>query len=220
MAHPKLATTQSGYGVIYGLHAGDGVIRYIGQTIHFDRRMASHASSARLGRDLPVYRWIRKHGWSSIEVVILHEVDAGSLNDLEMVEIAKHDRRVLLNANEGGKGQRGFKHKPETREAASRRTRGQWTGERNPNYGKPLGEVAKAKMRAKKIGVRWSDERRSVQTVHRGEANGRAKLTAEKVLEIRRLHSRGATTVALAKMFDIAQSHAHRVAHNQVWRHV
>lgn len=53
-----------------------------------------------------------------------------------------------------------------------------------------------------------------------GENNPRAKLTGAKVLEIRRLHQSGLTTVAIAGMFGVGKTTVGQIIRGQIWTHV
>jgi len=55
----------------------------------------------------------------------------------------------------------------------------------------------------------------------RGEQNGSSKLTAESVLEIRRLCQSGSLTYrAIGKLFGICGGHAKKIGNRELWRHV
>lgn len=89
--------------LVYGLcRKSDPTIRYIGITTrNIDKRLRQHALAAKNGKDLPVYRWWRKH--DDITYVIIHKVDnLNELFKLERDEIASRDN--LLNCTAGGEG--------------------------------------------------------------------------------------------------------------------
>lgn len=56
--------------------------------------------------------------------------------------------------------------------------------------------------------------------IYKGEQNGRAKLTAEKVREIRALYSGGKTQTELAGLFGVDQAIISRVVLRKSWKHV
>lgn len=97
--------------VVYALHLGDGQYRYVGLTRCGAReRLRVHRKHARRGvLDLPVYRWMRKHGAETIQMDVLQAVATpAELNACEMRWIATlaaagHD---LLNCTAGGSGLR------------------------------------------------------------------------------------------------------------------
>lgn len=112
-------------GYIYGLHAGDGVIRYVGQTTRLKARMTEHVIHSRTKASragIPLDQWIR-----SIEVLhvtlLEQNVAAGELDRLEREWIVRLDMRTLFNRTTGGhdmpQGEAhnwfGRKHSAETR---------------------------------------------------------------------------------------------------------
>jgi hypothetical protein len=58
------------------------------------------------------------------------------------------------------------------------------------------------------------------ETVHRGEEAPRAKLTADKVREIRRLHAAGRSALSLGKEFGVAHQSILWVVKRRSWAHV
>jgi hypothetical protein len=55
----------------------------------------------------------------------------------------------------------------------------------------------------------------------RGECNGHARLTADQVVEVRRLYATGAyRQVDLAAMFDTPQTNVSRIVRGEAWAHV
>lgn len=57
-------------------------------------------------------------------------------------------------------------------------------------------------------------------TSNPGEANPSAKLTASKVMEIRRMVAEGETVARIGAQFGIAGSTVSRIANRQKWRHI
>jgi hypothetical protein len=55
---------------------------------------------------------------------------------------------------------------------------------------------------------------------HLGETNNAAKLTDEKVILIRQLHSQGMTQVALAKQFEVWQGTIWQIVRGNNWKHL
>lgn len=93
-----------GHGVIYGLHSGDGVIRYVGQTIQgVGRRMKSHREDARNESANLVHQWMRDCGLEVIEAVVLEETD--NLDEAEIRWINWSRQQFPgknLNTHDGG----------------------------------------------------------------------------------------------------------------------
>lgn len=96
--------------VIYGLHNGDGVIRYVGLTSKSaETRLHEHTRDANVARlrDYPVYRWIRREGTSNIHTTVLEYIaDIKDLGVRERFWIAYYRAHghILLNCNDGGLG--------------------------------------------------------------------------------------------------------------------
>lgn len=104
-----------------------GRIRYVGQTIQSLReRIYQHRSAARVGKRLPVYDWVRKHGAANIRAFVL-EPNAQFFDDLNAAEkywISHLDTfKNGLNMTEGG-DQSGYRHDPATRERMASQKRG------------------------------------------------------------------------------------------------
>jgi hypothetical protein len=56
--------------------------------------------------------------------------------------------------------------------------------------------------------------------VHRGSANGNAKLNDEKVKRMRAAYATGKTPAELGRQFNISRAVASKVVHGQCWKHV
>lgn len=54
----------------------------------------------------------------------------------------------------------------------------------------------------------------------KGEANSQAKLTANKVREIRKLKKEGVTTLEISKIFNIHVAHVNAVCRKATWKHI
>jgi hypothetical protein len=152
----------SGRGSIYGLHNGDGVVRYIGQTIQaVSQRLGEHRYAATHDKKYPVYDWMRKYGPNAIALVVLAECPIDELNAREIALIGSHTNLLNVGAggydrghNIGNKSRTGMKASPETRErmrqAQLRRTdeRGGWH----------LSAETRAKMSATHTGMKHTPE--------------------------------------------------------------
>lgn len=104
--------------VIYGLYVANGDIRYVGLTTRVAVRLRQHQRAAATGVNLPVYRWMRKHGEDSVCIRILsYALTFDDLKRCEMWWIAelKSIGHELLNLTDGGEGVLGWKHSAETR---------------------------------------------------------------------------------------------------------
>lgn len=149
-------------GVIYTLHAGDHVVRYVGQTVKNPlHRLSSHKNSAKNGSKLPSHTWMRKHGVDSIQMCIIETFDQESLHlmdEREMFHIA-HYRSVsdnLTNLSDGGSVNRGFVVSEETRKKLSEASKGR-------KYG-PMSQAQKDMISRRHKGKTISAEQREKQS--------------------------------------------------------
>ena len=148
-------------GIIYGLHAGDGVIRYIGYTQKTaEKRLIGHKSKARTGHKTHRDNWMRKAGVDSIEITTLeaHEdVPLWFLLSREVSCIAQgyEDGLDLTNGTEGGTGGQTFEWTEERKLSLSERM----SGVNNHFYGKQHTPEARAKCGAKNIGNKYAEGR-------------------------------------------------------------
>lgn len=92
--------------VIYGLHRGDGLIRYVGKTCgEPSARLRAHRRDAKASSKLPVHNWMRKHGLGAIKILVLERISEGeSWHEIERTWIAALDDNDLLNLTKGGDG--------------------------------------------------------------------------------------------------------------------
>lgn len=63
-------------------------------------------------------------------------------------------------------------------------------------------------------------KRNGKTTGHRGELNGKAKLTADAVREIRNLRKRGKSPKELSEMFGISSATISNICAFRLWRHI
>lgn len=112
-------------GVIYGLHNGDGEIRYVGKTtMTARRRFSAHLTAARSDKATPVAHWLRKYA-DTAQIVILETLTDGlpaHLDPLERRLISEHRARPgsrMLNLTDGGEGQPGHSPSADTRKRLS-----------------------------------------------------------------------------------------------------
>lgn len=200
--------------MIYGLHAGDGVIRYVGRTKYGRNRLAAHRLSAtNEDTDMPVHKWMRKYGPENIQMVILDERDSYSeLPDLEEEWIDRLGTSVSsggLNVARGRGGSETTYYSPETRarmsESAKRRIATESAedrqrrldtlranGQSRPFLGRKHSNDSIAQMRASKLG-------RGV-----GETNGNSKLTDAQRDEI--VTITGMTIAQMADKYEVSKS--------------
>lgn len=90
---------------IYGLHNGDGEIRYIGKTIQSLRvRLNAHRTDSKR-KSLPVNRWVAKHGRYNIEMVLLDFIAGGigwEEKEAAWIAACNDSGMRLLNLLKGG----------------------------------------------------------------------------------------------------------------------
>lgn len=163
--------------VIYGLHAGDFKIRYVGRTTKTaDARLAGHRKGAHLppGRYRSTYvcKWMREVGPEVVQIAVLEEVeDPGLLPEREMYWIARHRAMGsdLLNRTDGGTSDVPC---DETRQLMSVARKMYWTEERKAEMSaklkgrttQPLSAETKAKLSEALKGRPCPSSRRSAHT--------------------------------------------------------
>lgn len=146
-------------GVVYGLHLGDHVYRYIGLTTQKPSvRLYDHRRDARRGMHRPVSHWIRKHGPENIQMEILvtfTEETLPQIGDVEMQLIEKyqtHTSKNGMNQTLGGDGGiAGYKHTPES---IAKMSASVWTGRKHS-------EESRRKMSESSMGKTISDEHKA-----------------------------------------------------------
>jgi len=153
---------------IYGLHSGDGAIRYVGQTtISLPRRLTTHRCNARAPKT-PSQFWIMKHGIDNIQIELLETaIDKEHLNYLEKFWIAQM-RDIgsdLLNVTAGGDGVSGTHHTAESKAAISAKNKGMV---RTPEQRKRISDAILSKPRSAK-------QMAHVNKMHMALAEKRAK---------------------------------------------
>lgn len=93
-------------GYIYALRLiNDTSYRYVGLTRQkLDARLWQHQNTAVNGSELPVSRWIRKHGVDAIEIVLIEECDLTVVGEREKFYISHFESlgHPLLNITIGG----------------------------------------------------------------------------------------------------------------------
>ena len=215
--------------VIYGLHSGDEVIRYVGKTSKGARvRLGQHISVATHQPGYPVHRWMRKHGVGTIQFTILEVLTTESdsaQQEIQWIEKLGTLVPTGLNVTTGGEGvpgrvvsepnrQRlshshlGNTHTADTRAkmSATRKAHGTWNrgvkGEGNSMFGKKNpGAAAAARLRA-------------------GSLASSARLTEEQIPLIFALRVAGADLVAIGENFEVSATTVRDVLRRTTWRHV
>jgi group I intron endonuclease len=86
--------------------------KYIGKTVNFNSRLNAHKTSAKNGKDRPLYRSIRKHGWDNFKKEMLVVGSEKYILDLEIAAIKLFNTRAPngYNCTDGGDGISGLIH--------------------------------------------------------------------------------------------------------------
>lgn len=159
--------------VIYGLRVkSTGEIVYIGKSVNFKQRVASHKKAAKAGMvNLPIYRWMRVHDANLWQFVILAETTPTTWEDDERAWIAKYRElgQAKLNIDDGGAGRTPYVMGEETKKKLAETSRGNIN-----SLGKPLSSEAKAKVTASLKSL-WQDPeyRQKMSDAHKGKPSGR-----------------------------------------------
>lgn len=201
---------------IYGLiDPREGQIRYVGATQQLKERLKDHLTSAYRSSS-PKRMWMRELLTSGLqpEMIVLETVPYAFWEEAERYWIAKMRERgvPLLNVFHGGlDGGRGIPKSPEHRAKIGQ-----------AHKGRKFSATTRAKMSAARRGWRPSPELTRIQREKcKGEGNGRARLTEEQVIEIRRRYAAGGICLhKLAEDYPVTFSAIHRIVTRQTWKHV
>lgn len=137
----------------------DKGVRYIGLTTQRPtERLRQHQREAKSGATTSVYRWMSKHTPENIQLTVqATATDRQMLDQMEIEAIADARRQqgqLLLNLSVGGEGSSGYQHTDEAKAKISAAR----SGEKNPNFGKPLSAEYRAKISVSKTGKKFSAE--------------------------------------------------------------
>lgn len=147
--------------IIYGLFDPRSPLmlyncRYIGQTIQSStERRGQHITDSRSGKQRYVHKWIRKmesDGVSPVIVIIdrFDDNDYDAIDGAERFWIAKGrgDGWRLTNHNDGGRGNRGYKHTEETKAKISEAHTGRKLPTRSEEWRRKQSEAHAGKKRS------------------------------------------------------------------------
>ena len=211
--------------------------KYIGKTEReLSDRMKEHKHHSK-NSNRPLYNAIRKYGWDNLEWIVLDKDDNFDyINSRERALIDEHGclkRENGYNLREGGDGGR---HAQDTKDKISISNAGEKNGmfgRKAWNSGKNLSkqhierprEAHKGQIpwnKGKKLppkGPRNEETKNKISKANSGENNGQAKLTCEKVIEIREAYSNGGLTQRqLAEKYRVSQSVINGIVNNKTWR--
>lgn len=186
-------------------------IRYVGLTSKgAPERFKSHWKSARGGRRLPVYNWMRKHGEENIQYRVIEEVSSRQeLVGREVFWIAHYRAQGLadLNLTDGGEGTFGYKHSDEFREKR-----------RQYMLANPI-EYEITEEHRKAVGE--SNRKRLSTPESRAEhANKVGKLRQETVEQIKRDIFDGMSDRTGKERYGVATQTISNIRHGNSWAHV
>lgn len=214
---------------------------YVGQTTQdVNVRLRNHRNKANMSKPsrLPIHQAIKKYGWEAFDKFVLEVCDTvEALDHAERIWIAEYDCLVPNGYNlesGGGKAIREIhpdsrqrmseahmghtRHTDESRKAIGDARRGHVKSEEERRLRSELMK-AKGQRPPSRAGSVNSDEQKAkyAKTMS-GENCHQAKLTWEKVREIRRLASEGMTNLAIASMFNINNGTVGRIVRLVSWK--
>lgn len=92
---------------------------------------------------------------------------------------------------------------------------------RNAHLGKPMPDNVRQALHEANTGRKASDETKHKMSLkRRGEDNGRAKLTADQVREIRRRADAGESYKDLSREYHVSESTCHSIIQRKTWKYV
>ena len=107
-------------GIIYCYYCIPTGKKYIGQTVHEERRKRQHKHDCKRGVDNKFYRAVRKYGWHQFIYGIIEEYRIEFLAEKEIHYINHYDTyNNGYNSTTGGDGVGGFSPSEETRKKMS-----------------------------------------------------------------------------------------------------
>jgi len=218
----------SGY-VVYGIHTGDRIYRYIGITSRIEKRVNDHRGNHRTQKVSNVGRWIGEN-LDEVQFEIIQRCESSEeMKAWEIVWISQlrgmgHD---LLNLNGGGQGQFEaiFSDETKSRMSASAKARIvtesperrdarhailKANGESRPFLGRKHSAESLARQSATKIAAGRS----------LGENNVKAKLTERQAVEIIARLDGGEGRRSVAADYPVSLSSIHNIASGNTWKHL
>jgi group I intron endonuclease len=122
-------------GVIYCYHCISTGKKYIGQTVHEERRKRQHKHDCKRGVDNKFYRAVRKYGWNKFIYGIVEEYDVDLLAEQEIYYIDCYDSyNNGYNSTIGGEGVGGCSPSEETRKKMSESAKNRSNPPHNKKY--------------------------------------------------------------------------------------
>lgn len=162
-------------GVLYCVKNKINGKEYIGQTVHFKRRIRRHVLANE--SDSPLYRAIKKYGWSNFQVIKMWEgaITDSSLNklEIEMISLLNTKTPNGYNLTDGGSGGRGYKFQKPMSIERRQKLRLANLGKPSPMKGIKQSKESCEKMSIAHAGVKLSEAHRKAQgDGRRGKPHG------------------------------------------------
>ena len=184
---------------------------YIGKAGNIKKRWSQHKTASKNSKTTNVfYRALRKYGTANFKITTLDQDEDENIcyrKEIEWIsKLHTTNRDKGYNRTLGGQGCKGLQLTEDQKKVRSDISKRNY----NPEVTLRLRE-AKGTEEAKL----------NASLASRGSANGRAKLTNEDVLEIRRLYETGSYTQPdLGKMFNTPTVTINHVIRRYTWKHI
>lgn len=122
-------------GIIYCYYCIPTGKKYIGQTVHEERRKRQHKCDCKRGVNNKFYLAVRKYGWNKFIYGIIDEYETELLNEQELFYIHYYDTyNNGYNSTLGGEGMSGYKISEETRQKMSIAAKNRVNSPHNKKY--------------------------------------------------------------------------------------
>lgn len=217
--------------IIYGLHNGDGMIRYVGRTKHGNTRFSDHKFEACKGLNrAPVYKWMRKYGIDNIVCQVL-EVLESALDLPAREDFWIEALGTQLGAggmNMGGAmrgGIAGATIPDDVKAKMSKAARARIANESEDRRAARLATLAANGRLRPFLGRNHTAETLAKQSAtyqrlgsHKGERNGRAILNAALAAEIRTRSAAGESLRSLALEYGVGKTTIANITANHTWK--
>jgi group I intron endonuclease len=206
--------------VIYGLHSGDNIIRYVGRTSRgLEQRLWEHKNNSRLGERRPVYDWMRKYGAENIQGVVLELCFSPEETvEREKFWITEMHPNGLMNCHDVLDGV--VRIDPNARAKISESLKRYFASEGYPRLGQKHTPETRAKLSALAMGrTPWNKGRPGTQLGKKGEDSNQAKLTE---VQVRQIIGEGkwSTYSEVGKKWGVTAEQISLILRNKSWKHI
>lgn len=223
-----------------GIYAIENLINgilYIGSTYNLSGRKGTHIHELRNNKhpNGHLQNAFNKYGEDNFEFKVLLYCEKDELLRYEqgLLDSYRAKGTLLYNIRVNAENNAGFTHSEETKRQISNTLiekgihKGKdnpmygMSGDKNPFYGKTHSEETRKYLSEINTGKHISEEVKQILSVKcGGENSAGAKLTNEKVIEIRRLISEGVKVIEIAKRFNVCRRTISQIKNNRSWKHV